>query len=113
MTIVNLSTFKLATRFCGVAAVTGILLAASLSTANSQSRVCGERTKLTSHLNKQYAENPLGLGVGGSGKTVYEVYTSQKGTWTVLMTATNGVTCIMATGHSWRHEDQVAFMPKT
>jgi len=113
MTIFFKKTCGFAARFCGVIAVSGIFIAASLGSANAQSRVCGERAKLTSHLSKHYAENPLGLGVGGSGKTVYEVYTSQKGTWTVLMTATNGVTCIMATGHSWRHEDQVAFMPKT
>jgi hypothetical protein len=32
-----------------------------------------------------------------------ELYTSEKGTWTMLMTRPGGVSCIMAVGQSWEN----------
>ncbi len=34
---------------------------------------------------------------------VFEVWASEKtGSWTILFTRPDGVTCIMATGHDWQ-----------
>jgi len=81
--------------------------------ANAAQRMCGERAKINKLLESKYSENPRALGIDGSGKRVFEVYTSKQGTWTVIMTMTNGKSCIMAAGHSWKEEDQVALLPKS
>ena len=69
--------------------------------ANSAGLACGDRTSLLKALGDKYKETPRAIGLSSSGKAVFEVYTSKTGTWTIVMTTTKGVTCIMAAGHSW------------
>ena len=86
---------------------------ASTYTAEASGRVCGERAKMTKFLMKRYKETPRAMGVASSGKSVMEIYTSEKGSWTVLMTTAKGVTCIMGAGHSWEDRDKLAYLPKS
>lgn len=86
---------------------------ASTYTAEAAGRVCGERAKMTKFLMKRYKETPRAIGVASSGKSVMEIYTSSKGSWTVLMTTAKGVTCIMGAGHSWEDRDKLAYLPKS
>lgn len=88
---------------------------ASTYSAEAAGRVCGERTKMTQFLQKRYKEMPRAMGVASSGKSLMEIYTSEKGSWTVLMTTAKGVTCIMGAGHSWedREQDKLALLPKS
>ena len=76
-------------------------------------RVCGERLKMTKFLTGKYQESPRAVGVSSTGKTVLEVYTSSEGSWTLLMTTTTGVTCIMGAGHSWQDKDLTENFPKS
>lgn len=69
--------------------------------ATAAGRVCGERLKMATFLKKRYKERPHAMGVSASGKTVMEIYKSEKGSWTVLMTTLKGISCIMGAGHSW------------
>lgn len=81
--------------------------------AYASPKVCGDREKLAGYLKTKYSENPNALGVSAAGKSVMEIYTSEKGTWTVLLTTTSGLSCIMAAGHSWEERDKLAFLPKS
>ncbi len=76
-------------------------------------RVCGERVKMTKFLNGKFQETPRAVGVSTTGKSVLEVYTSAEGSWTVLMTTTTGLACIMGAGHSWQDRDQAQYLPKS
>lgn len=69
----------------------------------AQARImqCGDRTALLKVLNERYQEKPRALGLSSTGKAMFEVYTSKTGTWTIIMTTTAGLTCVMAAGHSW------------
>ncbi|MCP4317399.1 MAG: hypothetical protein GY789_15635 [Hyphomicrobiales bacterium] len=87
------------------------LLAVSTQ-AQAAGLTCGNRTKLLKALNEKYKESPRALGLSASGKAVFEVYTSKTGTWTIVMTTTTGVTCIMAAGHSWEEAIEVAEGPQ-
>ena len=40
------------------------------------------------------------LGIAGQ-KNLVELFVSKSGSWTMLMTTPEGMTCIMATGQSW------------
>jgi len=64
------------------------------------SMACGPHKKLTKALTGKYKEVRKGLGLVAS-RRVMEVFVSEKGTWTLVMTDLNGVSCIIAAGHSW------------
>ena len=79
--------------------------------AHGAGMACGDRTALLKALSDKYKEAPRALGLSSSGKAMFEFYTSKKGTWTILMTTTKGVTCIMAAGHSWEEALEIAEEP--
>ena len=65
------------------------------------SQQCGARDKLIEVLGDKYQENRQALGLTGHA-AVFELYVSDQGTWTLLSTATSGVTCIIAAGEAWQ-----------
>ncbi len=78
--------------------------------ASAQS-VCGERAKFVNQLSKNHQEAPTSIGVTNSGQMI-EVLTSSNGSWTILVTSPNGVSCIVAAGEAWESVDRVALAPK-
>ncbi len=69
------------------------------SAANAQA-VCGDRGEIVSRLETAYQEKASAIGLAGNGGVV-ELYTSEKGSWTLLLTQTSGVSCLIAAGESW------------
>lgn len=67
--------------------------------------VCGDRTSLLKQLSGNYKESPASMGLAANGSVV-EVTKSDTGTWTILLTSPNGVTCVMAAGESWENLKQ-------
>ncbi len=84
-----------------VAVIVSVTVASCYAKPAEAGLNCGDRTALLKVLNDQYKEKPRALGLSTTGTAMFEVYTSQTGTWTIIMTTTTGVTCIMAAGHSW------------
>ncbi len=72
--------------------------------------VCGERDKFLSHLGQNHKETPSAMGVTASGRVI-EVLTSSDGTWTIIMTHPNGMTCMVAAGQAWENVEQLALGP--
>jgi len=63
---------------------------------------CGQRDAVVDKLAGKYGEAFSGGGLQNA-ESVFEVWRSaEKGTWTILMTRADGVTCIMASGTNWR-----------
>ena len=63
---------------------------------------CATRHSVVDKLAVKYGE---AFGGGGlrSAESIFEVWISQElGTWTILMTRADGVSCIMASGTNWR-----------
>jgi hypothetical protein len=52
-------------------------------------------------LSKTFAEQRIGRGIGERGGIVVELHVSNTGTWTVLVTRTNGISCIAFSGNDW------------
>ncbi len=72
------------------------------TTEAEASRVkCGDRQKIIKVLKDDYKEVPTAIGLSQKSTEAFEIFTSEEGTWTVMMTMASGQTCIMATGHSW------------
>ncbi len=68
--------------------------------ANAQSRFCAKRDSMLSALESRYKEQRRGLGLAASAGLV-ELYLSESGSWTVIVTMANGVSCILAAGKDW------------
>lgn len=68
--------------------------------AQAQS-VCGDRTEIIKVLAAKYKELPRAFGIAGQ-RHLAELFVSQSGSWTMLMTQPRGVTCILATGVDWQ-----------
>lgn len=78
-----------------------LILAAGLFAFPAQAQNCAEREKVIAKLRDSYSEE---LAFGGLQKTrgaqsVMEVWTSEEtGSYTVLVTHANGISCIVAVG---------------
>jgi len=83
--------------------LTGALLAAALLPVQAQAQsACGQRQLVVQKLEAGYGEAFVGGGMQ-SATAIYEVWFSEeKGTWTILMTRSDGITCIMAAGTNWQ-----------
>ena len=67
--------------------------------AQAQS-VCAPRSEVLGHLAKGYAEVPVARGLSSTG-AVLEVLASPAGTWSVILTMPNGISCLTAAGKDW------------
>lgn len=63
---------------------------------------CGDWAELTRHLEEGFGEVLVGAGVDNSGRLMLEVYASESGTWTVVVTVAGGPSCIKAAGQGWQ-----------
>lgn len=95
------------------ALATGLLFSAVAQAQQAPAgTVCGERSKFLAHLDKNHKEAPTAMGVTASGR-VLEVLTSSDGTWTIIMTHPNGMTCMVTAGQAWEDVERVAMGPVT
>ena len=63
-------------------------------------QACGERAKFMNKLEEVFAERPIAMGLTEKG-AVLEVFASQQGSWTFLITMPSGLSCVVASGQSW------------
>ena len=81
------------------AAAFALLLTAQA--ANAQ-QVCAMRDTAVVQLEKQFDEQVAGQGLAANGKLMLELFVSETGSWTVLVSEPNGHTCILASGKAWQ-----------
>ncbi len=62
--------------------------------------ICGERRAVVATLEKTYSETPVSMGLASNG-AIIEILASPLGTFTIILTRPNGLTCVMAAGESW------------
>jgi len=73
---------------------------AVLPAAQAQSK-CLPHEKAVGNLMRHYGEQAVGVGLGSQGQSVFELYVAESGTWTILVTRTNGMSCVAASGNDW------------
>ena len=100
-TLTTAASSLLAASFAASILVSGTSLPASASPP------CAPHKKIKSALEKKYKELRKGIGLV-SNKNVAEVYVSDSGSWTFIVTYLNGMSCVIATGHSWEDAPKVA-----
>jgi len=80
------------------------VLPATVAPAQTQ---CGPHRRIVDVLAGKYGEAPKAIGTV-SGNHFMEVYVSQAGSWTILVTSADGNSCILASGMDW---EEVPFKP--
>jgi predicted methyltransferase len=82
----------------------GTMLAVLAGTPRAEAeaaRPCAERAEIVARLAERFGETLRSVGLQG-GDAVVEVYSSEAtGTWTILMTRPDGITCLLAAGERW------------
>jgi hypothetical protein len=68
--------------------------------AQAQFAMCGERAQIIDQLKTKYQESRQAVGLIANNGAA-ELYVSEKGTWTMLVTLQSGKSCIIAAGHNW------------
>jgi hypothetical protein len=67
-------------------------------------RACADRTTVVQRLETRFGEVRQAMGLN-RGNSVIEVYASaETGSWTILVTDPNGVSCLIASGELWESE---------
>ena len=75
--------------------------------AAAQAASCDDRDNITAKLDKKYGETQRGMGLSGQ-TSIFEVWASEAtGTWTILETTPNGMTCVVAVGDNWIDSEPV------
>jgi hypothetical protein len=79
----------------------GVLLGAATLVDAQQLQHCAPREKVVERLADKYGETRQSMGLG-SNNAVMEVFASMdSGSWTITVTMTNGITCLVASGQAF------------
>ncbi len=78
-----------------------IALIAWFAIPTAAQATCALRQEVHEKLSRHYQEHPVALGITGDGRLI-EVLVSTAGSWTILLTAANGITCVFAAGEDWQ-----------
>ncbi len=65
-----------------------------------QQPACGKREDVVKTLLSKYSEKRRAMGIANP-TMVIEIFTSRSGTWTILLTHSNGSSCIVSAGEDW------------
>lgn len=62
--------------------------------------LCGEREAVVAELAQVFQEQPMAIGQVDD-RAVVEIFVSDSGTWTILATGTDGLSCIVSAGENF------------
>ena len=71
-----------------------------IASQDASASVCGTHEHVTQLLAGRYKEARRAVGVVAN-EGVMEVFVSSDGTWSIILTSTKGLACIIAAGKNW------------
>ena len=74
--------------------------------ARQQPPPCANRADFLNHLSANYKEAPVAMGLTANGGLL-EVVASADGSWTIIVTMPNGMSCGVASGMSWESTAEI------
>lgn len=80
------------------------------STAAQQGPACGPHEAVVKSLAEHYREKAQSVGMIDS-TTLLEVFVSDAGTWTIVVTDTSGRSCVLSAGEGWDNNTVIASLP--
>ena len=85
-----------------MAALAMVFVFAAMPAAEAQSNVCAAHDDVVAKLSKSFQEKQQAFGLIGN-KAIVELFVSGKGSWTIIVTGTDGKTCVIAAGEGWEN----------
>ena len=82
-------------------AVLALTPAQAQSQVNQQS-VCAPRKDIVHQLAAKYGEAPVAIGLSDGGRLIEVLAGQDGGTFTVIVTTPQGLSCIVLSGDSWQ-----------
>lgn len=91
-----------------VAAATSLAVMANTAWSDSTGPqpICGQRAEIVQSLADQFHERPQAVGVVDK-EAVMELFVSESGSWTMLATGTDGISCLVSSGEAWETKSAV------
>ena len=71
---------------------------------------CAQRDAVATYLGDKFQESRTGAGFQ-DGAGIVEVWASPDGTWTILLTRADGISCILAAGTHWQSMPMLTGLP--
>lgn len=68
--------------------------------------MCGERDRIVGELEQHFDESITAVGLVDDNAVV-EVFVSSSGTWTIIATGTDGMSCVLSAGEGWESTTMV------
>lgn len=90
--------------------MTRVLLAVALlallcgNAGAQQPALCGEHDAIVAQLLSKYGESVVGRGISFQG-LMMEVFASEAGSWSVLLSSPAGSACIVSAGENWETQE--------
>lgn len=81
------------------ALLSGTMFTSGIAQAQPQPLLCGLRDDMGKMLVQRFGEHPQAAGIVGD--RVVELLVSQTGSWTILITGTDGRSCVVTGGEDW------------
>jgi len=82
--------------------IAGLIGGVALSALPAHAQnTCFLRDRAIENLKTSYGEEVEARGLSNDGKVMFELLTSEDGSWTLLMTHADGKTCLVGSGQSW------------
>lgn len=77
---------------------------AQIAPSSSQQMICGNRAQIVGRLGQKYGETRRSIGLTGRRGVVELFASDETGSWTILLTNPQGVTCLMAAGEAFESD---------
>jgi hypothetical protein len=84
-----------------IAAMVAAIASGAAAPAQAQSPNCGPRADVVKALTERYGETVQGMGIAGNNRLMELWASVAAGTWTLTSTGPDGMTCLVADGHSY------------
>ena len=89
------------------AAVLAALASIQASSGFALQVQCAQHNQIVGLLEKKYSENRIAMGTVNDDRFM-QLFVSPQGSWTILVTKTDGVACIVAAGNNWEKLPEIA-----
>lgn len=78
-----------------------VVLVLTLGGAGAAGAVCAPRDQMVERLLERFQETPEGMGLDADARVV-ELWSSDAGSWSLVVTDARGRACIVAAGEAWQ-----------
>lgn len=87
----------------------GLLL---FSSAAMGQTLCDKRDNVLQLLAQKYEERPIAVAMTSNGQLLEVLSTKDGATWTIILSAPDGTSCLLTIGEDWKTLDETSLDPR-